>query len=64
MMFRLFLTGETEEDLRQWDELLLCGAEAKQSGVMQGELVAEVIQKNTQIDKNEMERFNVVLKGR
>ena len=54
-MFRLsfFNREPVEEDLRQWDELYYVGAEAKQSGVMQGELAAEVIQKNTQIDKKQ-----------
>lgn len=53
-----------EEDLRQWDELYYVGAEAKQSGVMQGELAAEVIQKNTQIDKNRDGKIQyVVLEG-
>lgn len=40
------------EDLQQWDKLYYVGADAKQSGVMQGELAADVIRKNRQVDRN------------
>lgn len=53
-----------EEDLRQWDRLYYVGAEAKQSGVMQGELAVDAIQKNSQIDRNRDGKIQyVVLEG-
>ncbi|WP_029468033.1 galactose ABC transporter substrate-binding protein [Blautia producta] len=52
------------EDLMQWDKLYYVGAEAKQSGVMQGELAADVIQANSQIDRNKDGKIQyVVLEG-
>ena len=39
------------EDLMQWDRLYYVGAEAEQSGIMQGELAAELIQDNKGIDR-------------
>lgn len=41
------------EDLKQWEKLYYVGADAKESGRMQGELAAEAIFKNTQIDRNQ-----------
>ena len=40
------------EDLRQWEKLYYVGADAKQSGKLQGELAVEMIEENPQIDKN------------
>lgn len=52
------------EDLRQWDKLYYVGADAKQSGILQGELAAELIKKDSQIDKNKDGKIQyVVLEG-
>lgn len=52
------------EDLSQWEELYYIGAEAKQSGIMQGELAAEVILSKEQIDRNKDGKIQyVVLEG-
>ena len=52
------------EDLMQWDGLYYVGADAKQSGVMQGELVAEAIKAGVSIDKNKDGKIQyVVLEG-
>lgn len=52
------------EDLMQWDGLYYVGAEAKESGVMQGELAAEAIQADGQIDRNKDGKIQyVVLEG-
>lgn len=40
------------EDMMQWEKLYYVGADAKQSGVFQGELAAEAILENSQIDRN------------
>lgn len=40
------------EDMLQWNGLYYVGAYAEQSGIMQGELAAEAIEKNDKIDKN------------
>ena len=36
-----------EEDLMQWDQLYYVGAEAKQSGQMQGQLAADYIKRTS-----------------
>ena len=52
------------EDLMQWDRLYYVGADAKQSGVMQGELAADEIWENEQIDRNKDGKIQyVVLEG-
>lgn len=52
------------EDLMQWDKLYYVGADAKQSGVMQGELAAAAIQADSQIDRNGDGKIQyVVLEG-
>lgn len=52
------------EDMRQWEKLFYVGADAKQSGVMQGELAADVIQANHRIDRNKDGKIQyVVLEG-
>lgn len=52
------------EDLMQWDGLYYVGADAKQSGVMQGELAAKMIQENPGVDRNRDGKIQyVVLEG-
>ena len=52
------------EDLHQWDTLYYVGADAKQSGKLQGELAVEMIEENSQIDKNKDGKIQyVVLEG-
>lgn len=52
------------EDMGQWDQLYYVGADAKQSGVMQGELAAEAIQADSRIDRNKDGKIQyVVLEG-
>lgn len=52
------------EDLMQWDSLYYVGSDAKQSGVMQGELAADAIRADSQIDKNNDGKIQyVVLEG-
>ena len=52
------------EDMMQWDGLYYVGADAKQSGVMQGELAADAIRANSQIDRNKDGKIQyVVLEG-
>lgn len=52
------------EDMMQWDQLYYVGADAKQSGTMQGELAADAIQKDTKIDRNKDGKIQyVVLEG-
>lgn len=52
------------EDLMQWEKLYYIGADAKQSGIMQGELAAELVKKNKKIDKNKDGKIQyVVLEG-
>lgn len=41
-----------EEDLERWDRLYYVGAEAFESGIMEGELAAEAFQENASFDKN------------
>lgn len=53
-----------EEDLMQWDKLYYVGAKARQSGQMQGELAADIIKKNQNLDKNGDGKIQyVVLEG-
>lgn len=52
------------EDLKQWEGLYYVGADAKQSGVMQGELAVDLIEKNSRIDRNKDGKIQyVVLEG-
>ncbi len=52
------------EDLMQWDKLYYVGADAKQSGIMQGELAAGAIQASRHIDHNKDGKIQyVVLEG-
>lgn len=52
------------EDLQQWDKMYYVGADAKESGVMQGEIAADVILADSQIDRNKDGKIQyVVLEG-
>ena len=52
------------EDMMQWSELYYVGADAQQSGVMQGELAAEAIHADPRIDRNRDGKIQyVVLEG-
>lgn len=52
------------EDMMQWDKLYYVGADAEQSGVMQGELAADAILADSQIDRNRDGKIQyVVLEG-
>lgn len=52
------------EDLDQWDRLYYVGADAKESGVMQGELAADAIARDKKIDRNQDGKIQyVVLEG-
>lgn len=52
------------EDMMQWDRIYYVGAQAKQSGEMQGELAAALIQENEQIDRNKDGKIQyVILEG-
>lgn len=51
-------------DLMQWDKLYYVGADAKQSGVLQGEMVVDMIRADSQIDHNKDGKIQyVVLEG-
>ena len=48
----------------QWNKLYYVGAEAKQSGQMQGELAADYIKENPSVDKNSDGKIQyVILEG-
>uniref|UniRef100_N2AZ94 D-galactose/methyl-galactoside binding periplasmic protein MglB n=1 Tax=Eubacterium plexicaudatum ASF492 TaxID=1235802 RepID=N2AZ94_9FIRM len=52
------------EDMMQWDKLYYVGADAKQSGVMQGELAADFIRGSKNADRNKDGKIQyVVLEG-
>lgn len=52
------------EDLMQWDQIYYVGADAEESGVMQGELAADMIKNNSQTDRNRDGKIQyVVLEG-
>lgn len=52
------------EDMMQWDQLYYVGADAKQSGVMQGELAADAILADSRIDRDKDGKIQyVVLEG-
>lgn len=52
------------EDLKQWEQFYYVGADAKQSGVMQGELAADAIESSGQIDRNKDGKIQyVILEG-
>lgn len=49
------------EDLMQWERMYYVGADAQQSGVIQGEIAADVIKSKSDIDKNKDGRIQYVL---
>lgn len=49
------------EDLMKWDKLYYIGADAEQSGVMQGELVSDLINSDKRYDKNGDGKIQYVL---
>lgn len=52
------------EDLLQWDRLYYVGADARQSGILQGELAADAVKNDKNIDKNKDGKIQyVVLEG-
>lgn len=52
------------EDMMQWDGLYYVGADAKQSGIMQGEMAVDLIKSNNRIDRNKDGKIQyVVLEG-
>ncbi len=52
------------EDLLQWERLYYVGADAKQSGMMQGELASEMIQADSSVDRNRDGKIQyVILEG-
>lgn len=51
-------------DLTQWDNLYYVGADAEQSGVMQGELATQYVKENKMVDRNQDGRIQyVILEG-
>lgn len=53
-----------KEDLERWDKLYYVGGKAKQSGEMQGELIADFIKKHKNADKNKDGKIQyVILEG-
>ena len=53
-----------EEDMNRWEKLYYVGADARQSGSLQGELAADLIWENEQIDRNRDGKIQyVVLEG-
>lgn len=49
------------EDLMQWEKLYYVGCDAEQSGVMQGEIVADYLAKHPDVDKNKDGKIQYVL---
>ena len=47
------------EDMLQWEKLYYVGADAKQSGIMQGELAADAIKENPRIDRNKDGKIHI-----
>ena len=41
-----------EEDIRMWNRAYYVGTDAKESGIMQGQIILDAVQKNPEIDKN------------
>lgn len=49
------------EDLMQWEKMYYVGGDAQQSGVMQGEIAADAISANEQVDRNQDGKIQYVL---
>ena len=50
-----------KEDLMQWDKLYYVGCDAEQSGIMQGEIVADYIKNHPEVDKNQDGKIQYIL---
>ena len=50
-----------KEDLMQWNKLYYVGCDAEQSGVMQGQIAADYIKANKNVDKNNDGKIQYVL---
>ena len=58
----LFFNREpVREDLMQWEKLYYIGCDAEQSGIMQGEIVADYIKNHPEVDKNRDGEIQYVL---
>ena len=58
----LFFNREpVREDLMQWEKLYYIGCNAEQSGIMQGEIVADYIKNHPEVDKNQDGKIQYVL---
>ena len=58
----LFFNMEpVREDLMQWEKLYYIGCNAEQSGIMQGEIVADYIKNHPEVDKNQDGKIQYVL---
>ena len=49
------------EDLMQWEKLYYIGCDAEQSGIMQGEIVADYIKNHPEVDKNQDGKIQYIL---
>ena len=49
------------DDLMQWDKLYYVGGDARQSGMMQGEIAADMIRDNDAVDRNQDGKIQYVL---
>lgn len=49
------------EDLMQWEKMYYIGGDAEQSGIMQGEIAADIINANSQVDRNQDGKIQYVL---
>ena len=58
----LFFNREpVREDLMQWEKLYYIGCDAEQSGIMQGEIVADYIKNHPEADKNQDGKIQYIL---
>ena len=58
----LFFNREpVREDLMQWEKLYYIGCDAEQSGIMQGEIVADYIKNHPEVDKNQDGKIQYIL---
>lgn len=58
----LFFNREpVREDLMQWEKLYYIGCNAEQSGIMQGEIVADYIKNHPKVDKNQDGKIQYIL---
>lgn len=50
-----------EEDIRMWDRAYYVGTDAKESGIMQGQIILNALKKDAGIDKNEDGKLQYVM---